>query len=58
LADRIGLAWIAPNFDGGSALIDYTIYYDNAGGSTNILLVSGLTSPDYTATSLTQGATY
>jgi hypothetical protein len=45
-------------FDGGSSLIDYSIWYDDASGSTFTELVSGVTDLSYTATLLTQGATY
>lgn len=57
-ANQIGLAWTAPVFDGGSNLIDYTIYYDNADGLTFVELVSGVNALEYVATGLTQGATY
>jgi cellulose 1,4-beta-cellobiosidase len=39
-------------------LTSYSIYYDNASGSTYQELVSGLTATSYTATGLTQGSTY
>jgi hypothetical protein len=29
-ADSIGLTWSAPVFDGGSALIDYRLWFDDA----------------------------
>jgi hypothetical protein len=58
-ANSIGLSWSAPIFDGGSALIDYRIYFDDAtSGVTFTELVSGLTGTSYTANSLTQGLTY
>jgi hypothetical protein len=58
-ADSIGLTWSAPVFDGGSALIDYTVEYDAASsGVTFTELASGLTDTSYTATGLTQGLTY
>jgi hypothetical protein len=57
LADQIGLSWVAPVFNGGSPVLDYAIWYDNA-GQTYIELVNGLTSASYTATGLTQGLTY
>lgn len=58
-SDSIGLTWSAPVFDGGSALIDYTVEYDSASsGATFTELVSALTDTTYTATGLTQGLTY
>jgi hypothetical protein len=57
-ANKIGLTWAKPVFDGGSALIDYRIFFDDATGFTFTELVSGLTGTSYTATSLTQGLTY
>jgi hypothetical protein len=57
-ANQIGLQWVAPVFDGGSTLLDYTIYYDNASGNNFEELVVGLTDTTYTATSLTQGESY
>jgi len=29
-ATQIGLSWIAPVFDGGSPVVDYRVWYDNA----------------------------
>ena len=59
LADRAGLTWTAPVFDGGSPVIDYRVWYDNASaGASFVELVSGLQSTSYTATGLTQGQTY
>jgi hypothetical protein len=58
-SDSIGLSWSSPVFDGGSALIDYRIWFDDAtNGVTFTELVSGLTVTSYTANSLTQGQTY
>lgn len=47
------MTWDPPTFDGGSVLIDYRIWYDNASGTTFTELVSGLTVSEYTATGLT-----
>jgi hypothetical protein len=59
LANQIGLKWVAPTFNGGSSLIDYRIWFDDAqGGEADQLLVTGLTSVQYTATGLVQGSTY
>ena len=57
-ADQIGLTWAAPVFTGGSPLIDYRLYTDNASGTDFTILVESLTVLEYTATGLTQGATY
>jgi hypothetical protein len=58
-ANQIGLAWVAPNFDGGSPVIDYRVWYDNASnGDSFVTFVSGITDTDYIATGLTQGLTY
>jgi hypothetical protein len=58
-ANTIGLIWSAPVFDGGSALIDYRIFFDDAtNGVTFTELASGLTGTSYTANLLTQGLTY
>ena len=47
-SSSIGLSWVAPVFDGGSAVVDYAIWYDNAEpGSTFILLASGLTLTNF-----------
>ena len=55
---QVGLSWSAPAFDGGSAIIDYAIWYEDGAGSTFKELVSGLTTVSYTALSLTPGITY
>jgi hypothetical protein len=58
-ANSIGLSWSAPVFDGGSALIDYRLWFDDAtNGVTFTELASGLTDTSYTATGLTQGLIY
>ena len=57
-AYQIGLSWAAPQFNGGSPLIDYSIWYDNASGSNFTQLASELTSLSYTAFSMTPGSTY
>jgi hypothetical protein len=49
---------VAPIFNGGSAVLDYRIFTDNASGLTFTILAEGLTSLSYTATALTQGLTY
>ena len=57
-AYQIGLSWSAPSFNGGSAVTDYAVWYDNGTTSDFIELVSGLTTLSYTAMSLTPGTTY
>ena len=42
-ANQIALAWLAPLFDGGSPVVDYRIWYDNASGGTFEILASGVT---------------
>jgi hypothetical protein len=46
------LTWLEPVFNGGSAVIDYRIWYDNAGDVFEIL-VDGLQDTTYTALDLT-----
>lgn len=58
LADRIGLSWTAPVFDGGSPVVDYKVWYDNASGGAFELLEENVASTTYTAMGLTQGSTY
>jgi hypothetical protein len=59
LANQIGLVWVAPNFDGGSPLLDYAIWYDNASnGATFTEFTSGIVDQAFTAKGLTQGSTY
>jgi len=57
-ASKIGLTWLAPIFNGGSAVINYRIWTDSATGSVFTILASDVASLSYTATSLTQGFTY
>jgi len=45
-------------FTGGTSVIDYSIMFDAATGSSFLLLKSGVTELFYTATSLTPGSTY
>ena len=56
--DTISLTWAAPAFDGGSPIINYKLWFDNASGSTFQVLADGLTTTSFTAEALTQGATY
>ena len=57
-SSQIGLSWVAPVFDGGSPLIDYRLWTDDATGGDFNVLEQSLTSLSYTAVGLTQGATY
>ena len=52
------MGWLAPVFDGGSAVIDYQVYSDLATGNTFSVIASGITVLNYNATSLTEGSTY
>ena len=54
-AYSIGLSWVAPNFNGGSAVLDYRLWYDNATGSTYTVLFEIISALSYTATGLTPG---
>ena len=57
-SSQIGLSWVVPVFDGGSPLIDYRLWTDDATGGDFNVLEQSLTSLSYTAVGLTQGATY
>lgn len=57
--DEVGLTWFKPNFEGGSAVEDYTISYAIDDGNNNYsVLASGVTSTSYTDTSVVMGTTY
>ena len=50
---------MAPVFDGGSPVVDYRVWYDNASnGDSFVTFASGIVDTYYIATGLTQGATY
>jgi hypothetical protein len=56
---QIGLTWTAAVFDGGSEVIDYKIWYDNASsGVTFVVLAENILDSSYTAISLVTGSTY
>jgi hypothetical protein len=58
-ADTVGLSWTAPSFDGGSAVIDYRLWSDNASsGVTFTEVAANIAATTYTVNSLTQGQTY
>ena len=52
------MSWLAPEFNGGSAVIDYQISSDLASGNNFVVIASGVTSLNYNSTSLTEGSTY
>jgi hypothetical protein len=52
-ANQIGLSWVAPVFDGGSVLLDYRLWTDNASGVNFEVLIDGLTDTNYIVTGLT-----
>jgi titin len=56
-ATSLGLTWSAGATDGGAAVLDYTITFDQATG-TDVVLASGILGTTYTATGLTAGLTY
>jgi len=57
-ASVIGMTWTAPTVNGGSAIIDYRISWDQ-GGSTFAVLASGVTSTSYSTTAtLTANTVY
>ena len=55
-SSQLGFTW-SPGFDGGTAVIDYTVQYDQ-GLDVFTTLVSGLAATSYTVTGLTIGITY
>lgn len=56
-ATTITFTWTAPEFIGGTPVIDYTIYFDNA-LLTYTLRDSNIAATSYTAEGLTAGLTY
>lgn len=59
MADRVGLAWLPPQFDGGSEIFDYAVWYDNGtDGAEWFEIESGLTTTMYTVMNLVQGTVY
>jgi titin len=57
LEDRIGLTWTAPTFDGGSLLIDYRLYSDQASNNW-VIFAENIIGTAYTAEGLTRGLVY
>lgn len=55
----IGITWTPSSQVGGSPILDYQVWYDNARGDSNFeILESGVLPAYYTATGLTLGQTY
>jgi len=52
-ADKIGLSWEAPVFNGGSQVIDYRILYDSATGSSFTVYENQASGSSFTVTGLT-----
>jgi len=46
------LKWLTPVFDGGSPVLDFRVWFDNAGSSFRVL-ASGVIPTQYNSTSLT-----
>ena len=57
-SSQIALSWSPPTFNGGSKVLDYRVWYDNALGGELMVIESNLTLISYIATSLNQGSTY
>lgn len=57
-ASQIGLQWVAPTFNGGSPIIDYRVWYDNALGGSFIVLAANIVDTDFLVTSVNKGQTY
>jgi hypothetical protein len=57
-AFQIGLVWTAAGFDGGSPVLDFRVWFDNAEGGEFTVLASNVPQATYTATQMTTGLTY
>jgi len=57
-AYQIGLFWVAPAFNGGSAVLNYRLWYDDATGSSLTIFAETISGLSYTATGLLPGKTY
>ena len=57
-AFRIGLTWVVPVFNGGSVVIDYSIFSDSAQGGAFTELANSITGSSYTVNSVIKGSTY
>lgn len=54
---QISLDWDEGLADGGTPVIDYTLWYDQ-GGNTYVILASGILTTSYIATGLDSGTVY
>lgn len=52
------MTWTAPTFIGGSAIIDYRIYYKQPAGEVWSTLVDDVTTTSYVTTALVSGTSY
>lgn len=59
-ASTIGFKWTAPDETGGTAVIDYRVYYDQGDALTSdfVVLESNIVDLEYIATSMSMGVTY
>jgi hypothetical protein len=58
-ANKIGISWTAPIFEGGSSITDYQVYYDNAnGGASYTVFETSVSDTEYVVLGMTQGQTY
>lgn len=58
-AYQVGLSWIKPENEGGTAILDYTLLYDNgSNGSAFIVFAENIVETTFTATSLVPGVNY
>lgn len=56
-ATQIGLDWVEAAENGGTAVIDYRVSYDQGTG-TYVALETEISATEYTAVNLTPGVTY
>ena len=54
---QVAFTWLAPADNGGIAIIDYSILWDQ-GTSTYVSLATGVTALTYTKNGLAAGTTY
>ena len=57
-ASQIGLSWQAPQSDGGSQIIDYTLWSDAGLQGLFTPIAINLTSTSFTVKGLSKGSTY
>lgn len=58
LQNQVGLVWQDGTSNGGTAIIDYQIWFDQGTGATPTLLLQEITTRSATVTGLTAGTTY